>query len=67
MVSSIDGTITGTTSPDRVGLGVMATKIYSTFLYAPGVKPPHQIVLSHIKKTHGGGWIYPSAMMLSVF
>ena len=45
---------------DRVDLGAMARKGYSTFPKAPAsLEPHHQIVLCHIQNTHRGGGFTP--------
>ena len=53
---------------DRVDLGAMAKKGYSTFPKAPALlELPHQIVQYHIQDTRWGGGSYPSREAVGVF
>ena len=45
---STDGTLTSTTTPVLVDLGVIAIKWYSTFAKAPKLVPLHHMILCHI-------------------
>ena len=51
-ILSIDRTLTGTTSPVRVDLGIMATKGYSTLIRAPEQVPHHQTQFNIMFRTH---------------